>query len=61
MFIGRDKRYAMSGNKCEKRAMDMHVYEGEFANFGKESVDREYVLNIPFLSDNKGHVHLLQD
>ena len=22
--------------------------------------DREYVLNIPFLSDNKGHVHLLQ-
>ena len=23
--------------------------------------DREYVLNIPFLYDNKGHVHLLQD
>ena len=22
--------------------------------------DREYVLNIPFLYDNKGHVHLLQ-
>ena len=65
MLIERDKRYAMLGNKCEKKQMwkkaaDIHVFEGEFTKFWYIDLQIDNVSNISFLSDNKGHIHFLE-
>ena len=52
----------MSGKKCEKKAMDIHVYELKvnLPILVYSSADREYVSDISFPSDNKGHIHFLK-